>query len=81
MLAASRRTSTREWDDALAAWARERLASDDSGIHAEALQRFERALLEAALEHTGGRRAEAAQRLGLGRNTLTRKLGAGRKRR
>jgi two-component system nitrogen regulation response regulator GlnG len=81
MLAASRRTSTREWDDALAAWARERLASDDSGIHAEALQRFDRALLEAALEHTGGRRAEAAQRLGLGRNTLTRKLGAGRKRR
>ena len=39
------------------------------------------ALLEAALAHTGGRRSEAATRLGLGRNTLTRKLGPGRKRR
>ena len=81
MRAASRRAPAREWDDALAAWARERLASGDSGIHAEALERFDRALLEAALAHTGGRRAEAAQRLGLGRNTLTRKLGTGRKRR
>ena len=48
---------------------------------AQARERFDRALLEAALEHTGGRRAEAAARLGLGRNTLTRKLGPGRKRR
>ena len=32
-------------------------------------------------EHTGGRRSEAAARLGLGRNTLTRKLGTRRKRR
>ncbi|MGN7727198.1 nitrogen regulation protein NR(I) [Luteimonas sp. 22616] len=80
MLVASRRAPAREWDDALAAWASARLASGDTGIHAEALERFDRALLEAALAHTGGRRAEAAQRLGLGRNTLTRKLGAGRRR-
>ena len=38
------------------------------------------ALLEAALQITHGRRAEAAARLGMGRNTLTRKLGAGRRR-
>jgi two-component system nitrogen regulation response regulator GlnG len=81
MLAASRSAPRSEWDEMLAAWARERLASDDAGIHAEARERFDRALLEAALAHTGGRRAEAAQRLGLGRNTLTRKLGSGRKRR
>ena len=37
-------------------------------------------LLAAALEHTGGHRGEAAARLGLGRNTLTRKLGPGRRR-
>jgi len=74
-------TAGQEWDDALARWARARLAEDSSGnLHAEALDRFEQALLEAALEHTGGRRAEAAQRLGLGRNTLTRKLGAKRRR-
>src|SRR3546814_4231187 len=74
MLAASRPALAREWDDALSAWARARLAEGESGLHATALERFERALLDAALEHTGGRRAEAAQRLGLGRNTLTRKL-------
>ena len=81
MLAASRPAPAREWDDALAAWARARLAEGEGGLHAKALERFERALFEAALEHTGGRRAEAAQRLGLGRNTLARKLGTGRRRR
>ena len=35
--------------------------------------RFERALIEQALRHTGGRRIEAAGLLGIGRNTLTRK--------
>ena len=73
--------SAGEWDVALAQWARAQLAAGRDDIHAQARERFDRALLEAALEHTGGRRAEAAERLGLGRNTLTRKLGAGRKRR
>jgi two-component system, NtrC family, nitrogen regulation response regulator GlnG len=36
--------------------------------------RFERALIEQALRHTGGRRIEAAGLLGIGRNTLTRKV-------
>jgi two-component system nitrogen regulation response regulator GlnG len=35
---------------------------------------FERSLIRKALAHTGGRRIEAAQLLGLGRNTLTRKI-------
>ncbi len=69
------------WEAALAAWARTQLQQGNEGIHAEARERFDRALLEAALAHTGGRRSEAATRLGLGRNTLTRKLGPGRKRR
>lgn len=69
------------WDKALAAWAARQLASGNEGIHAQARERFDHALLEAALAHTGGRRSEAAARLGLGRNTLTRKLGPGRRRR
>lgn len=69
-----------DWDARLAAWARAQLAEGAQDIHAHARERFDRALLEAALEHTGGRRTEAAARLGLGRNTLTRKLGSGRKR-
>ena len=31
-------------------------------------------LIEAALAHTKGRRIEAAQKLGIGRNTITRKI-------
>jgi len=69
-----------DWDDALRAWADTRLRAGDDDIHAQARERLDRALLETALVHTGGRRAEAAARLGVGRNTLTRKLGARRRR-
>ncbi|GAA4857495.1 nitrogen regulation protein NR(I) [Luteimonas vadosa] len=75
-----RRREPGDWDAALKAWARDRLAAGDDGLHAEARERLDRVLLDAALEHTGGRRTEAAARLGLGRNTLTRKLGARGKR-
>ena len=68
-----------DWDGALRSWTREQLAAGTSDLHALARERFDRALLEAALEHTGGRRTEAAARLGLGRNTVTRKLGTSRR--
>ena len=35
---------------------------------------FERTLILQALHHTNGRRIEAATLLGIGRNTLTRKI-------
>ncbi|VXC19874.1 fused DNA-binding response regulator in two-component regulatory system with GlnL: response regulator; sigma54 interaction protein [Luteimonas sp. 9C] len=69
-----------DWDDVLRTWADGRLRAGDDDIHAQARERLDRALLETALVHTGGRRAEAALRLGVGRNTLTRKLGARRRR-
>jgi two-component system nitrogen regulation response regulator GlnG len=37
-------------------------------------QRFERAVIQSALEVTHGRRIEAAVKLGIGRNTITRKI-------
>jgi two-component system nitrogen regulation response regulator GlnG len=40
----------------------------------KAIPQFEQIMIDAALEHTGGRKAEAAELLGWGRNTLTRKL-------
>jgi two-component system nitrogen regulation response regulator GlnG len=67
------------WETALAAWARAQLAAEAPGIHAEARARLDRVLLDSALAHTAGQRGDAASRLGLGRNTLTRKLGAERK--
>jgi len=69
------------WDVQLAEWAHRRLAAGAEGLHAEARERFDKALLEVALQFTQGRRAEAAARLGVGRNTVTRKLGPGRRRR
>ena len=69
-----------DWDQALGAWVQGRLAAGAEGVHAEARELFDRTLLEVALQFTHGRRAEAASRLGVGRNTVTRKLGPGRKR-
>jgi two-component system nitrogen regulation response regulator GlnG len=40
----------------------------------EALPKFERALIGAALKRTQGHRREAAELLGWGRNTLTQKM-------
>jgi len=70
-----------EWDEALRAWAAQRLASGAIDLHGEARDRFERVLLDAALEAHRGHRQNAAKALGLGRNTLTRKLGQSRRRR
>ena len=50
-------------------------------LHAQARDTLDTTLLEVALSLTGGRRTEAAARLGVGRNTLTRKLGTSRTRR
>ncbi|HTL15261.1 MAG TPA: nitrogen regulation protein NR(I), partial [Thermomonas sp.] len=69
------------WTRALADWARPRLQAGERDQHARARQALDAALLEAALAHTGGHRGEAASALGVGRNTVTRKLGASRKRR
>jgi two-component system, NtrC family, nitrogen regulation response regulator GlnG len=68
-----------DWEQALSAWAREQLAAGTPDIHADARARMDQALLDAALAHTDGHRGEAANKLGLGRNTVTRKLGTARK--
>ncbi|MFN7754051.1 MAG: nitrogen regulation protein NR(I) [Pseudomonadota bacterium] len=46
----------------------------EQGVIDQLQRDFERALILRALAHTGGRRIEAATLLGLGRNTLTRKI-------
>jgi len=50
------------------------LARGEREIFAGLNRAFEAALITKALEHTGGRRIEAATLLGIGRNTLTRKI-------
>ena len=63
-----------DWQSQLRAWANQQLANGSVRLLDEALPTFERTLIETALQHTGGRRQEAARLLGWGRNTLTRKL-------
>ena len=70
---------TAAWSAPLADWARTELARGAPDLHARAAAVLDRTLLSVALEHTGGHRGDAAARLGLGRNTLTRKLGPGRR--
>jgi two-component system, NtrC family, nitrogen regulation response regulator GlnG len=50
------------------------LSRGETGVMDGLARRFEKALIVKALAQTGGRRIEAAQLLGLGRNTLTRKI-------
>ena len=46
----------------------------NTGILDEATPLLERTLINIALKHTAGRRRDAANLLGWGRNTLTRKI-------
>ena len=62
------------WHEQLAGWANKALSDGQSNVLRQALPLFESIMIEAALNHTGGRKAEAAELLGWGRNTLTRKL-------
>src|SRR4029079_14084901 len=63
-----------DWLSALEYEAEHRLARGDTGILDSLGRQFERALISKALARTGGRRIEAANLLGMGRNTITRKI-------
>ena len=69
------------WYDDLQRLARERLAQGEHDIYTRLRAEFDQALLAAALAENDNQRGRAAKQLGLGRNTLTRKLGSSRKRR
>ena len=63
-----------DWRDLLDREVSHQLALGKHGIIDELIRDFERVLIRRALQHTGGRRIEAATLLGWGRNTLTRKI-------
>lgn len=64
----------RDWQTTLAEWARRELDGGRNAILNDALPAFETTMIRVALEKTGGRKRDAANLLGWGRNTLTRKL-------
>ena len=69
-------TGAADWTLSLADTVAAALAENQTDIHARLRERFDQVLLQSALAHTDGHRQQAAQKLGLGRNTVTRKLGA-----
>ncbi|MCM2252654.1 MAG: nitrogen regulation protein NR(I) [Ramlibacter sp.] len=62
------------WESGLEAEALALLASGRHDVWEELSKRFESRLILTALANTRGRRIEAAQKLGIGRNTITRKI-------
>jgi two-component system nitrogen regulation response regulator GlnG len=64
----------RDWEAGLEAEALDLLASGRHDVWEELTKRFESRLILTALANTRGRRIEAAQKLGIGRNTITRKI-------
>lgn len=70
----AQKESTGNWESLLRQWVDYELAKGGNNLLDRAIPSFERVMIEAALERTGGRRRDAAELLGWGRNTLTRKL-------
>ncbi len=63
-----------DWESSLALEVDRLLTGGDGQVHEKLTNNFERVLITRALAHTGGRRIEAALALGIGRNTITRKI-------
>ncbi|WP_221800033.1 nitrogen regulation protein NR(I) [Oceanobacter mangrovi] len=62
------------WEQNLRFWADQQLSHGANNLLDTAVPIFERIMIETALKHTAGRRRDAANLLGWGRNTLTRKI-------
>ena len=63
-----------DWTRVLQAWSENYLAKGNNNLLEEAIPEFERTIIKVALNKTMGRKKEAAELLGWGRNTLTRKI-------
>lgn len=62
------------WQVGLQRWVEAELGKGHSDVLSTAVPDFEKVMIRVALAHTGGRRKDAAELLGWGRNTLTRKI-------
>lgn len=62
------------WQHLFTSWVQQQLNAGRPEVAKEAITTIETLLIQTALQHTHGRKHEAALMLGYGRNTLTRKL-------
>ena len=72
--ASTSQTPASDWIAALEQEVERRLSRGETGVLDQLSRQFERSLIAKALARTGGRRIEAANLLGMGRNTITRKI-------
>ena len=63
-----------DWQGGLEVQAMNLLVEGRTDVWDELTKRFEATLIQTALAHTKGRRIDAAHKLGIGRNTITRKI-------
>ena len=63
-----------DWESGVEIEASQMLAAGQPDVWEALTRRFESRLILTALANTRGRRIEAAQKLGIGRNTITRKI-------
>mgnify|MGYP000910518523 CR=1 FL=1 len=70
----SLRTGVTAWEHGLEVEAQALLEGGRHDVWDEIVNRVESRLILTALSHTRGRRIEAAHKLGIGRNTITRKI-------
>jgi two-component system nitrogen regulation response regulator GlnG len=74
ILAATTEAPGVSWEQALEQEARDKLQLGEAQVWDHFISRVESALIRCALQLTRGRRIEAATSLGIGRNTITRKI-------
>lgn len=70
----SKTITANSWQEALAQEVSDALNRGEQNVLEARTKEFERVMIVKALQHTDGRRIEAANQLGMGRNTLTRKI-------
>ena len=74
VISVSHATAAHNWEVDLELEAQALLATGRTDVWDVLTRRFESKLIQTALQNTRGRRIEAAQKLGIGRNTITRKI-------
>ncbi len=67
-------STAQNWQDGLLSWTQQQLASGSTAVADQVIPEVEKILIKAALNKTAGRRNDASNLLGWGRNTLTRKI-------
>ncbi len=74
LLSSEKSTETKNWEQALIQYAKHCLANQTLPLLDHITPIYEKIMITTALAHTTGKKAEAAELLGIGRNTLTRKV-------